>query len=316
MRNAFTTFTVGALLIAFTGAPAIAADVSSRNDALIQDFVLVTLAERAWVGGDFKVEAKNGTVTLRGTVPSEGNKARMGRIARDTLGVIEVRNELTVRPAAASVGTNVRDDELARRVARQVASAVPGAKTGEDWWLEGWRVEGPDNVWSFVIEANDGRVFLEGDVPRLSIMRKAIDAARQTQGVLSVRSDLELERIFAGYPYAYPYAYPYHPYAFYPGYYDPDYLAYDIDVLPRRGSQADGSSTVTTLAGRVTSLDQQSGRITLQTESGSMQLSLPPSALKGVRRGHELSVQIDTAAQPAASPAIGDGYTGGQSDTK
>ena len=223
-----------------------------------------------------------------------------------------MRNELTLRPVAASVGTNVPDDELARRVARQVASAVPGAKTGEDWWLEGWRVEGPDNVWNFVIEANDGRVFLEGDVPRLSIMRKAIDAARQTQGVLSVRSDLELERIFARYPYAYPY----HPYAFYRGYYDPDYVAYDIDALPRRGGQEDGSGTVTTLSGRVSSLDHRSGRITLQTESGPMQLSLPQSALKGVRRGHELSVQIDTTAQPAASPAMGDSRTGGRDATK
>ena len=86
MRNAFKTFTVGALLIVFTGVPAMAADASSKNDALIQDFVLVNLAERAWVGGDFKVEAENGTVTLRGTVPSEGNKTRMGRIARETLG--------------------------------------------------------------------------------------------------------------------------------------------------------------------------------------------------------------------------------------
>src|SRR5919106_5497350 len=50
MRNAFKTFTVGALLILFTGVPAMAADASSKNDALIQDFVLVNLAERAWVG--------------------------------------------------------------------------------------------------------------------------------------------------------------------------------------------------------------------------------------------------------------------------
>jgi hypothetical protein len=57
--------------------------------------------------------------------------------------VTDVRNQLRVEPLTSS-GTPVGDDVLARRVARQVAAALPGAKTGEDWWLTGWRVEGPD----------------------------------------------------------------------------------------------------------------------------------------------------------------------------
>jgi osmotically-inducible protein OsmY len=196
--------TAAVALAAFVGLPALDAQQSkpqqpqqgsaSGRDDRTEDYILVRLAEREWIGADFAVNVKDGTATLSGSVPSETAKARMGRIARQTIGVRDVQNDLQVRPLSASVGSGVNDAELAERVARRVASEIPGAKSGEDWWLEGWRVEGPDNIWNFVVEAENGRVYLEGDVPRLSIMRKAVDAARQTQGVQSVRSDLEIDR--------------------------------------------------------------------------------------------------------------------------
>lgn len=184
-------------------------------DDRIEDYVLVRLAERAWVGGDFDVTVQDGTATLTGTVPSEATKARVGRIARRTIGVREIENNLRVNPSVADADTRVSDAELAQRVARRIASQIRGAKTGEDWWLEGWRVEGPDNLWNFVVEAENGRVYLEGDVPRLSIMRQAIDAARQASGVQSVRSDLDVDRVYGGYPYGFYGAYP-HPYTYTP----------------------------------------------------------------------------------------------------
>jgi osmotically-inducible protein OsmY len=58
--------------------------------------------------------------------------------------------------------------------------------------LTGWRVEGPDNRWNFVVQADNGDIWLEGEVPRYSVIREAINAARQVSGVRSVRSQLEL----------------------------------------------------------------------------------------------------------------------------
>lgn len=115
---------------------------SSAVDGLLEDFVLVRLSDKAWVGGDFKVTAERGTITLAGTVPSERTKARILRIARETIGITGVRDQLRVEPASATARSNIDDGELSRRVAQQIASAIPGAKAGEDWWLTGWRVEG------------------------------------------------------------------------------------------------------------------------------------------------------------------------------
>jgi osmotically-inducible protein OsmY len=335
--STLTTMTaLGLLLFGLAGTPAAHAQSSQQQqapqqqqpqrqtnnvNALVEDFVLVELAEKAWVGGDFTVKADGGRVTLDGTVPTEAAKARMERIARGTLGVTDVRNQLRVEPLTSS-GTPVGDDVLARRVARQVAAALPGAKTGEDWWLTGWRVEGPDNTWNFVIEVEDGRVYLEGDVPRRAIMRKAIDAARNTSGVQSVRSELELDRYAGAYPYGYPYAYPYGPYPAY-GYHpwggDPDYYVYDIDVGPGQNSDSGGPTDGHRLTGRVSDLDRQKGRISLKTDAGTVQISAPPSALREVQRGDRVTVQIgEPGAQPAASPAgdAGDEESSGRGRTQ
>lgn len=272
-----------------------------RANEILEDLVLVRLAEEAWVGGDFKVTAKDGAVTITGTVPREATKARMGRIARQTTGVTEVANNLKVVPTAGQ-GQAVGDAELASRVARQIASAIPGAKSGQDWWLDGWRVEGADNLWSFTVEAEEGRVYLDGEVPRLAIMRQAVDAARQTAGVESVRSDFELDR-YVGYPYVgyHPYHYwPYHPYA-----YDPASFFYDVEVLPARRA-----GDARTMTGEVTAVDRQQGRVTLRTDRGTFQLPLPPSALQNVQEGERMTVRVDAGGSPAASP--GDRTQGGR----
>lgn len=179
--------------------------------------------------------------------------------------------------------------------------AIPGAKAGEDWWLTGWRVEGEDNVWTFTVETDDGQVYLEGDVPRLEIMRKAVDAARNVPGVVSVRSDFELDRMYARYPYM-GYRYPGwgYPYAAYPyGYGHPDLSVYDIDVV-RPGAQA-----MSTVSGTVTNIDQQRNVVTLKTDTGSMDLKLSPAALQNLEQGEQVTLQIGVRqSAPAASPQM------------
>ena len=56
--------------------PGADAEASDRRggqsmDGLVEQLVLLRLAENAWVGGDFSVIANDGVVTLEGTVPGE-----------------------------------------------------------------------------------------------------------------------------------------------------------------------------------------------------------------------------------------------------
>src|SRR3954465_1957786 len=69
------------------------------DDASITTAVKAKFVEDKTVdAGAIKVETLNGTVALSGFAKSPAEKAAAERIARNTKGVREVRNNLTVRP--------------------------------------------------------------------------------------------------------------------------------------------------------------------------------------------------------------------------
>jgi osmotically-inducible protein OsmY len=238
---------------------------------MLEDQLYVRLAERAWVGGDFRATVNQGVVTLSGTVPSEQSKQKMLRIARQTAGVTELRDQLRVDPSVSAqrdARAPVGDSELAKRVAQKIAGAITGAKAGEEWWFSGWRVEGPDRHWNTTVEADNGAVTLEGDVPYDSIVRKSVEAALQVPGVRSVRSEITIERTSGRYsPY-----YGYGPYGYGDGYpYGPPYV-HDF-----RGFHA--------MTGEVTKIDPQKGTVTLKTDTETFDLHFPPAFLQNVKQG-------------------------------
>ena len=254
----------------------------SASERMLADRIYVRLAERAWAGADFTVSVDRGVATVGGTVPTEQTKQKIVRVVRRTRGVLEVRDQLRVNPAVGELrgGSPVPDAELSKRVAKKIAGTLTGAKAAEDWWFTGWRVEGPDRNWTMVVEAEDGAVTLEGEVPYQSTIRKAVDAALDVQGVRSVRSEIEIEPTYYGYPSYFPYmGYPY-------AYADPDYLVY------YDGAPAHSFKGVQTLTGEVTRVDRQKGLLTLKTDTGSFDLSFPPSSLQGVNQGERISVQL------------------------
>ena len=69
------------------------------DDATITTAVKAKFVEDKTVdAGAIKVETLNGTVALSGFAKSAAEKTRAEQIARNTKGVREVRNNLTVRP--------------------------------------------------------------------------------------------------------------------------------------------------------------------------------------------------------------------------
>jgi hypothetical protein len=189
-------------------------------DDVLEDLLVIRLAERSNLTRVIKASVKEGVATLSGKVPDAEAKRRALRIVRATPGIMSVRDEINIDSsmtrAISETERKVGEKELVKQVAEKIAANIEGTKAGKDWWFEGWRVEGRDNEWNLIVEVDQpGFVVLEGEVPSLDIMRKAVEAAAQVPGVRAVDTDMELERFHARY---YPYAY--YPYAFYP-YYGP-----------------------------------------------------------------------------------------------
>jgi hypothetical protein len=217
-------------------------------DEMLEDLIVIRLAERTNLIPFVKVSVENGVAELSGNVPDEVSKNRALRIAASTRGVQSVRDRMSVDASVKKIMSerqhNVSGKEIPRQVAEKIAMTVEGAKAGRDWWADGWRVEGQHNTWSVLVEAGGpGVVVLEGEVPSLDVMRKAVEAARQVPGVHVLDSDLRLDRqYFSAYPYyAYGHGYPYYTwgYPFYP----PDFAPPAAPQRMKQPQRNDRSST-------------------------------------------------------------------------
>ena len=194
-----------------------------HSDDLTEDLLVMRLGDRRSFFSGMQVLVDQAVATLRGKVPSEAIESRAFRIAWRTPGVRSVRDQLEVDQNMRKAGKPELDQaELAKTVAQNIGGNIMGAEAGKDWWSDGWRVEGRDNAWNLVVEVPEpGRVVLEGELPNLDLVRRAIQLGAEVAGVKSLNSNLELQaefyrddRSFPYYPYAYPLSYyPFYPYA-------------------------------------------------------------------------------------------------------
>jgi hypothetical protein len=125
--------------------------------------------------------------------------------------------------------------------------------------------ERPANLVSVNVDTRQGTVHLQGTVPSLDDKYTAERIARQVSGVRSVDNDLTITAD-----------------------------ARDASPAASPTTSALGRHTMT---GEVTDIDAARGRIKLKTDQGDMELALPPAALRGVRQGDRLTV--DLAIRPA-----------------
>lgn len=142
------------------------------------------------------VDTKDKVVTLKGEVQSAAARTRAVEIAKSTEGVRDVVDSLTVVPEAAA--TSGRAEDSAREAARDARDAghETGALMGDagittavktkmlaDSTVSGLNID---------VDTKDGVVTLIGDVKSAAEKRRAVEIAKTTDHVKSVKDQLKI----------------------------------------------------------------------------------------------------------------------------
>ena len=123
---------------------------------------------------DINVNTSDGVATLTGQVPSEDIKSLAGEIARDTAGVKDVKNEITVDPAAQPSTESVHVEDLEIRVA--ILEALAHSRE-----LGGKNID---------VKVENRSVTLSGSVETPTQRNGAEQIARAVDGVAGVTNNL------------------------------------------------------------------------------------------------------------------------------
>jgi len=175
------------------------------SDASVTTAVKTRLmSDKVARGTAIEVDTKDRVVTITGTVPTDADKARIGRLVAHTSGVKSVENDLTVTEAAAAPtsgtvhekpepeGTKVviKDDTtpMVKKGARVVsdASVTTAVKT---------RLMGDDlgRATQIDVDTKDGVVTITGNVPSEADKTRLGDLVAHTTGVKSVVNNLTVK---------------------------------------------------------------------------------------------------------------------------
>ena len=198
------------------------------NATIVTKIKAKLVADSATRGFNINVDAQNGVVTLRGTAPSEGAKAKAEEIARSIRGVTEIKNELLVGEASLNPQTTTARAAQAVKKGEQEAGeaweatkdktsqAVQAGKqeAGEAWEATKDKTsqavqagkQGTGDAWisakvksrlmantetrglGIHVTTEKGIVTLVGTVPSKAIRKQAIELAKGVQGVKKVHA--------------------------------------------------------------------------------------------------------------------------------
>lgn len=143
-------------------------------------------------GFDVRVNVGAGIVALEGVVTTHKAKAAAEQVAKNTVGVLRVENNIDVR-----VATPASDETLAVRVRKALARNVI------------------TDSFEIGVSVKNGEAVLRGTVDSQLEKAEAEDVAYAIPGIYAVTNELKLRhdfRVFA--PLDYLYLYPYHPYVY------------------------------------------------------------------------------------------------------
>ena len=123
---------------------------------------------------EINVDTKDGVVTLKGTVESQQEKDRAIQIAKETSGVVDVVDMISVEDSDRSIGEKLDDASITMRVKTKLL---------EDSDVGGLKID---------VDTLDGVVTLTGTVRSQDEKEKALQLAKATNGVRDVRSNLTI----------------------------------------------------------------------------------------------------------------------------
>ena len=141
---------------------------------------------------DINVDTRNGVVTLKGEVPSAAAKTRALELAKATDGVRDVVDAIAVTPAAApTTGAIDEAQRKAGEAGRETSNVMGDAgltaaiktKMLADSTVSGLKID---------IDTTDGVVTLKGDVASAVEHKRAVEIAKGTDGVKSVKDQLKI----------------------------------------------------------------------------------------------------------------------------
>lgn len=146
---------------------------TQSSDALITSRVEGKLAANPQTNNfEIDVDTMNGRVTLAGLVESEAERQEAERLAEDTDGVRSVDNRIGL--GDQSVGATISDGWILAKVKSQLAT------------------DPEVNPFDIDVDVLDGRVTLSGLVTAEQARTEAERIAKATDGVTSVRNDIQV----------------------------------------------------------------------------------------------------------------------------
>jgi hyperosmotically inducible protein len=153
------------------------------TDAGITGAVKTKLAADSKVNAsEINVDTKDGVVTLTGNIDSQEAKSRALQIARETTGVRDVQDMISVREASAQGNAPNPDRTVGERIDDAGITMKVKAKLLDDPVVKGLRID---------VDTRDGVVYLTGSVSGETEKQKAIDLARNTEGVRDVQANFQ-----------------------------------------------------------------------------------------------------------------------------
>jgi hyperosmotically inducible periplasmic protein len=179
---------VAALLISLTGC-----ENRSATDATVTTAVKNKLAADATTSAArINVDTANGVVTLSGSVPTIAEKSEAERVARNTQGVTQVVNNITVEG-----GGTVTPEATGT----PGAMATPGGETGaggaisDATILTGIKSQLVANgIMGTNVDVKNGVVTITGAVDNAQEKSRVEEIARRASGVKSVNNRLTIKR--------------------------------------------------------------------------------------------------------------------------
>ena len=160
----------------------LAVGCARATDATITGMIKTRLAADSRVrASEVNVDTTNGVVTLTGNVDGQEARNAAMKLARDTSGVSDVKDMISVRSGSASGEAPDPSRTLGERVDDAGITLRVKARLLDDPLVKGLQID---------VDTRDTVVFLTGSVGSEAERKQAIEIARSTEGVTNVEANL------------------------------------------------------------------------------------------------------------------------------